>query len=328
MSLPEQRVAPKPLPGACEVTEPGRLDQGVMRAYPGVSRRLARIAILEGRVLLNGKVAKIIARSVRPGDRLLLVEQAGGSGPTPGPGDRARALPQAIVLYKDGALVVVDKPAHVLSERVPGENGHSISDLLRKSVGETSLVHRLDAGTSGVMMLARTAAANEALSAAFASKRVSKTYILLCGNPAGLAVGGEGRFEGSLGRDPKHPRRMCVRADGKAAATSYRVLATHQGVALIAAFPETGRTHQIRVHFADAGMPLLGDVMYQGPNKLGSVLFSRALLHAFALRFAHPDHGRPMQFVAPPAADFLLAIERLFPAGTWDQADQVLRARL
>lgn len=293
------------------VSEPSRLDQALTRLFPELSRRLARIAILEGRVRLNGKTAKIIAREVRVGDKLAV--QAVAAGAPPSLSSETAAAPVE-VLFSDQELVVVHKPAHVLSERVPQEKGRAIADLLADRFGALSLVHRLDAGTSGVMMLARTARATEVLSEAFRSKRVRKVYLLLC-----VGLPGNGRFDQPLGRDPAHPRKMAVREDGKTSATSYVQLASAGDIALVAAYPETGRTHQIRVHFAHAGFPLLGDVIYGGPSKRNQVLFKRALLHAYHLAFAHPKTQAALRFTSPPPADFQWAVDKLLSRTAYDE---------
>ncbi|MCC6807841.1 MAG: RluA family pseudouridine synthase [Deltaproteobacteria bacterium] len=274
-----------------------RLDAAIQRAFGRHSRKQARQAIVAGAVRLNGKIVKILARTVKQGDKLAIDE---GSAPPKSPPSDRFLLPT--VLFEDRHLLVVDKPARLLSERVPGENGVAIQDVVRERYGATWLVHRLDAGTSGVMMLARDEQSALVLSEAFRRGQVEKAYLLLCaGDP------GAGEYEGALGRDPSHGRRFCVRPDGKRARTRYRTLAIKDGVALASARPETGRTHQIRVHFASAGHPLLGDRLYGGIAKTAGArprLIGRPMLHAFALAFAHPKSGAGLRFVAAPPADF------------------------
>ncbi len=260
---------------------------------------MARQAILAGAVKLNGRVVKIFARSVKAGDRLVLSEEGQRV-----PRNEGREREAIAIVHEDRDLLVVDKPARLLSERVKGESGASISDvLLAQGYGRTWLVHRLDAGTSGVMMLARNERAAVRLSEAFREGRVEKSYLLLCaGDP------GSGSYDAPLGRDPSHPRRFARRKDGKRALTRYRTLDAAGGYALANARPETGRTHQIRVHFAEAGHPLLGDRLYQGATKVRdasgrTVLIDRPLLHAWALGFEHPESGRPLRWVVPPPSE-------------------------
>jgi 23S rRNA pseudouridine1911/1915/1917 synthase len=281
----------------------------VQRGFGRHSRKAARQAILSGAVRLNGRVVKIIARTVKLGDKLAVSAEATRQ-PT------EQRSPEVRVVFSDRHLLVVDKPAKLLSERVPGEKGMSIQDALAPRFGQTFLVHRLDAGTSGVMMLARDAESADALNDAFRQAQVEKAYLLLCeGEPQA------GEFSGPLGRDTAHARRFTVRPDGKHARTRYKTLAAHQGLALCSARPETGRTHQIRVHFQHGGHPLLGDRLYGGRTKVGDRLVHRPMLHAFALSFAHPKTRLPLRFVVAPPADFRDLSEALGLTTDFDATD-------
>lgn len=289
-----------------------KLDAVVGRLFVGMSRKTARQAILTGRVALNGKVVKIFARAVRAGDRLT-VSAAGEGSPHRLP------PPELTVLHQDRDVLVIAKPAHLLSERALGERGeHVLGVLAARGLGQGQLVHRLDAGTSGVMLVARTPAAAERLSDAFRQGEIEKAYLLLC-----VGAPGEGEFDGPLGRDPKHHRRQAVTANGKHARTRYRTLATGEGprVSLVAARPVTGRTHQIRVHFSFAGHALLGDGMYGGPTRLGTTLFDRPLLHAHALSFPQPRTHVRLRFVLPPPPDFSAAARALGVLRSFDAWD-------
>lgn len=286
-----------------------RLDAAVQKAF-GRSRKAARQAIVAGAVRLNGRVVKILARTVKQGDKLGLDKE----NTVQTVEDR---VPDVPILFEDRHLVVIDKPARLLSERVPGENGVSIQDAL---AGKSWLVHRLDAGTSGVMMLARSEQAALALSDAFREGRVEKSYLLLCSGAPG-----EGEYTGALGRDPSHNRRFAVRPDGKHARTRYKTLAVKGDHALVNARPETGRTHQIRVHLQSGGHPLLGDRLYGGKTKVDvtgrTVLASRPMLHAYALAFLHPVTKAPLRFVVRPPQDFLELMEALGLSTDFDAVD-------
>lgn len=289
-----------------------RLDAAIQRAFGRHSRKTARQAIIAGTVRLNGKIVKILARTVKTGDRLVI--DAAAEHPA-----KVEYL-EAKVLFSDRDLLIVDKPAGLLSERVPWESGAAIQDVLRDEFGATHLVHRLDAGTSGVMMLARTEQAATALSDAFRNGQVEKSYLLLC-----AGVPGAGEFTGALGRDNQHARRFCVRPDGKHARTRYLTVKSEAGFALANARPETGRTHQIRVHFAHGGHPLLGDRLYAGKTKVehgGKIaLVSRPMLHAFALAFAHPRTQKPLRYVVRPPEDFQTLTETLALTTDFDALD-------
>jgi 23S rRNA pseudouridine1911/1915/1917 synthase len=293
-----------------------KLDAVVARLFPSLSRRLARQAILSGAVKLNGRVVKIFSRSVKTGDTLTLSSEAEK------PKEERGSREQVTVLFEDRDLLVVDKPARLLSERVEGESGAAIGDVLqREGHGKTWLVHRLDAGTSGVMMLARNEASALTLSNAFREGQIEKSYLLLCvGNP------GDGVYDAALGRDPAHPRRFAQRKDGKRSLTRYRTLAVRGEFALANARPETGRTHQIRVHFMAAGHVLLGDKLYQGPTKAKNAagelaLIDRPLLHAWALSFAHPRTGKALRFTVLPPSDFTKTAKVLGLDGNFDAHD-------
>jgi len=163
------------------------------------------------------------------------------------------------------------------------------------------LVHRLDRETSGVTVLARTAAAARRLAEDFREGRPAKTYLALC---ARAPAPPEGRIDAPLGKDPRHPGRRAVRPDGEPAATRYRTLAVGPGgVALVEARPETGRTHQIRVHLAHLGAPILGDARHGGPRMIGEVAIPRVMLHALRLEVDHPATGTRLVLEAPVPED-------------------------
>jgi 23S rRNA pseudouridine1911/1915/1917 synthase len=168
-------------------------------------------------------------------------------------------------------------------------------------------VHRLDRETSGVVVLARTRPAAAALSAAFREGNARKTYLALCARAPSPP---EGRIAEPLAADPQRPGRRRVDPAGEPAATAYRTLRVGPGgEALVEAQPETGRTHQIRVHLAHLGAPLLGDARYGGPRRVLELAVPRVMLHALRLEVAHPASGARLLLEAPVPEDFQ-AVER------------------
>jgi 23S rRNA pseudouridine1911/1915/1917 synthase len=176
------------------------------------------------------------------------------------------------------------------------------------------LVHRLDRGTTGITVLARTKAAQAALLEEFREARAGKEYLALC---AGEPSADELASDLALGADPAVPGKRRPDPRGEPARTRFRVLRRLRGAALVAAFPETGRTHQVRVHLAALGLPLAGDARYGGPRSFardgrGRLEVSRPLLHALALRLRHPE-GHELSLRAPAPADLEEAVRFLAP---------------
>lgn len=228
------------------------------------------------------------------------------------------------VLYEDEHLLVVDKPAYVVVH--PGE-GHPRGTLLAgvlHHVGRLpstdpvrpGVVHRLDRGTTGVITFAKTLEAHSGLVEAFKAREVEKTYLALTqGIPKPL----EGTFDTFFGRHPQHRQRFSSRLpEGKRAVTHYEVLETYPGVASVQVGLETGRTHQIRVHFADAGHPLVGDEAYSRRRSIRDPAtlevceqLERPALHAWVLAIEHPITGQALSFTAPMPADLVKLVEGL-----------------
>ncbi len=279
----------------------------------GVSRRQARLWIAQGLVRLDGRSVRILSRELRAGAR---VELRGGAA-SPAPHPEAR---EPVLLALDAQLVVVDKPAGLLSEHdrsgAPSLESLVPGLLARRGERRTDvrLVHRLDAGTTGVMVLARTPAATRALNAAFAAGQVHKTYLALCVGRLAEAV----RVDAPIGRVAG--ARHGVVAGGKPARTVVEPIAVGERATLVRARPETGRTHQIRVHLAHLGHPLLGDRAYGGPGYSEGVPpqpIGRPMLHAQRLELVHPRTGESVSFSAAPAADLIALAEAygVWPAG-------------
>lgn len=222
------------------------------------------------------------------------------------------------VIFEDDDIVVVDKPAGMIVHAAPGHTELSLADRLAKtrkgmygcgSRERPGVVHRLDIGTSGVMVFAKTRRAYAALREAFESHgEIKKTYLaVLHGAPKEPS----GRLENMIGRKPWDAKRMAVDVPGgKRAVTEWTVLAKKSGVSLVEFVIETGRTHQIRVHAAHLGAPIVGDDLYgdAAKDRRLRVRPTRVLLHAVALGFPHPVTGRALEFTAPPPEDIVYAV--------------------
>jgi 23S rRNA pseudouridine1911/1915/1917 synthase len=285
---------------------PRRVDRLLAEEVGDLSRTAAARLLREGRVTLNGRPARAADRA-REGD---VVEfdppQPAASVELPA----AESIPLDVV-YEDAQLVVVDKPAGMVVHPAAGHRtGTLVHALLglggswSMAGGETrpGIVHRLDKDTSGLLVAARTEAAHRALSAQLARRTMSRTYLAIVRG----RVTGAGMLEGAIGRHPKDRKRMAVVAGGREARTHYEAIAALHGHTLLRCRLETGRTHQIRVHLSAFGHPVAGDRDYGG----GSTP-ARPLLHAWRLRFEHPESGREMDFEAPPPADFQAFLESI-----------------
>jgi 23S rRNA pseudouridine1911/1915/1917 synthase len=280
-----------------------RLDRALAQLVPEFSRSYLQQLIEAGAVRLRGAASLKASQRVRAGE-------AGEIELRPTPQSQAfqpEALPLAVV-YEDAHLLVVDKPAGLVVHPAPGNwSGTLLNALLARDAGARTLpragiVHRLDKDTSGLMVVARTRATMDALVAMIAARQVSRQYLALAHRP--WQGPDERRIDAPIGRDPRNRLRMAVvdlqRHSGKPAATAVRLQQqADAGCALLCTL-ETGRTHQIRVHLAHVGHPLVGDPLYGGAPAAG---LERQALHAFRLAFAHPVTGEPLAFHAPLPAD-------------------------
>jgi len=283
-----------------------------LAALAGVPRAQARRWIDAGRVRLGGATCRASQR-VKEGDWLA------ACAPEPvSTGLVAEEIPLS-VLYEDSDLVVVDKPAGLVVHPAPGHaRGTLVNALLHHcrdlaGIGgelRPGIVHRLDKGTSGVLVAAKNDAAHAGLARQFKRHDVERVY---CALVRGAPAPDSGRMEGAIGRHRQDRKRMSVRtARGRAAATAWRVgrRFPRSGCAWLEVRPETGRTHQIRVHLAAAGLPILGDPVYGRAREPG-VALSRPALHAAVLGFAHPLSGRRLRFEAPLPPDLDAALAAL-----------------
>jgi 23S rRNA pseudouridine1911/1915/1917 synthase len=214
------------------------------------------------------------------------------------------------VLFEDEHLIVLDKPAGLVVHPAPGNwTGTLLNGLLAHhgaaaALPRAGIVHRLDKDTSGLMVVGKSLPSVTALVRDIAARRVRRLYLALA---HGVPVEREFRIEAPIGRDPRSRVRMAVvavRAGGRDARTDVRVVAAREGIAALECRLHTGRTHQIRVHLASRGHPLVADALYGGPPALG---LERQALHALRLEFEHPLTREPLAFAAPPPADFARA---------------------
>ncbi len=289
--------------GAADAGE--RIDRFIA-ARGGISRGEARRALEAGGVFLDGRRCKVAGRLLRAGQRVVVnLAEGGRAAAASVPLERAR------LLYADTELVAVDKPTGVPAQPTLTSDRGTLPELVAALLGgPVTLVHRLDRETSGVTVLARTREAAAALAEAFRTRGPEKTYLALCARPPKPA---EGRVDAPLGKDPARPGLRRVDPRGDAAATRYRTLRAGPLAALVEARPETGRTHQIRVHLAHLGAPLLGDARYGGPRRLGETAIPRVMLHARRLELDHPMTGARLAFEAPIPEDFVAAEKALLP---------------
>lgn len=297
-----------------------RLDQLVAQTAK-VSRRVARIWISTKRVFIGGKTVRILTKPVKLGALVEVVfDNSQADKLVSSAMVKKQSLPQeqknnhvlrqqAAVLYIDRYLIVFDKPAGLLTEhdRFGSPSLETLAPLVLADAGEQGrrtkiwLVHRLDAGTSGVVIVARTSLAASRLNEAFRSGEISKTYLALC----------QGTFTDKQMADYPIARaartRHTVSINGKPARTELCGMASNSEASLVQASPLTGRTHQIRVHLSHLGHPLLGDSLYGGPMYTeGSepIAIARPMLHAERIEFNHPITRVKMMINAPIPDDF------------------------
>lgn len=280
----------------------GRIDAVLAAAYPDLSRARLQRLIADGQARVNGVLAKK-SHQVVPGDQLALNV----------PDTPHASLPTGFdlpILYEDEQLLGIDKPAGLTVHGAPGDTGPSVAAWILQRLGPLAskfdaerpgIVHRLDKDTSGVMLLAKTPAAQAALSAAFEARTTSKTYIAIT---SGVPDRPRAVIDAAIARHPGDRTRMAIANRGRESRTNYEVAGDDGEHALLIVRPETGRTHQIRVHLAAIGAPVLFDQVY---GKGGE---ERQMLHAWQLSAPHPAGGT-LTITAPLAADFRAAVRSL-----------------
>jgi 23S rRNA pseudouridine1911/1915/1917 synthase len=283
-----------------------RLDQTLPRQCAGLSRTQARKIIDIGGVHIMGRRVRSCSRSVKCGEEIEVYCDGLPLEPY--------VITTAAILYRDADIIILNKPAGIETQPTPARFqgtlyaalSEFLADPFRPQISPTiGMVQRLDRDTSGVILFSISPRAHKPLTTAITARSLRKTYLALV---AGVVPPGEHEIKSLLARSH---RDNCVRSiskGGKEAITRYRLLAASSTCSLVEVMPVTGRMHQIRVHLAEAGFPLLGDKRYGGPQQLGDITISRHMLHALSLDFLHPLNQQGMLITAPLADDFQLLL--------------------
>lgn len=294
-----------------------RLDRTLAELIPEFSRSYLQQLIDLSGVTINGATIRKASMRVKAGD-VACVELR----PTP----QSQAFkPEAMsldVVHEDEHLLIINKPAGLVVHPAPGNwsgtllNGLLAYDKKAALLPRAGIVHRLDKDTSGLMVVARTRATMDALVQLIAARNVSRQYLALCHGH--WTTGQQRDVDAPVGRDPRNRLRMAVvdldKHSGKLAKTSIDLLGTGDGYSLVRCTLHTGRTHQIRVHMAHLGHPLVADETYGGLKGLG---MERQSLHAFRLAFTHPVTGVTMRLESDPPVDFSEALNLLGLSYNW-----------
>jgi 23S rRNA pseudouridine1911/1915/1917 synthase len=266
---------------------PQRLDKTLREAFPDWGRQAVQRAITGGQVRVNGKEVWLCSWQVRTGDQIELA-----TAPVAKPAGPA-AFDERWLITVDDDLIAINKPAGLLSEPARNEAAANVLQLVQSRFGPATLVHRLDRDTSGVLLLARTVAATRLLSEAFRHHTAVKEYLAVTRPAPGFPP--EGIISFPLAPDAeRRDKMMVVRSGGQRAVTRYAVIAGAAGRMLLRLWPETGRQHQLRVHLAASGIPILGDRLYGDPTSA-----PRLLLHAERLCLPWEERERVFEAEAP-----------------------------
>ncbi|MEA2644961.1 MAG: rRNA synthase [Chloroflexota bacterium] len=284
-----------------------RLDRFLADAGVLPSRTVATRLARDGAILVNGRPARA-SRALAAGDRVSVrIPEQAPAVPL------AEDIPLSVV-YEDDDIIVIDKPAGMVVHPGAGQaRGTLVNALLARhpdwpTIGDPmrpGIVHRLDKGTSGLLVVARHHESHRRLSADMAERRIKRVYLAV----ARGEIKGAGLVEAPIGRDPRRRQRMAVVDGGRAASTTFTVLEAFSAATYLEVTLGTGRTHQVRVHLAAIGHPLVGDTTYGAVH--GSPLIGRPALHAHKLRLRHPRTGEDLELEAPPPRDFIALLDAL-----------------
>jgi 23S rRNA pseudouridine1911/1915/1917 synthase len=283
-----------------------RLDKFVGEKCPELSRTHAQQLITGGFITVNGREAKSSLK-LNTGDKVDV---------TIPPEPTSHLVPESIplhIIYEDSDLLVIDKPAGLAVHPAPGHPAHTLANAILGYLPglaqdadslRPGIVHRLDKDTSGLILVAKNRLAQANLSEQFKSRTVSKAYLVLV---KGKLAPERGIIEAAIGRDPRNRQRMAVVSKGREARTEYRVVKYIGSYSLLEIKPETGRTHQIRVHLAAIGFPVVGDTTYgfKSPH------LSRQFLHASKIGFHLPSTGQYVEFTSPLPPDLEQALREI-----------------
>jgi len=282
-----------------------RLDQALAQLFPQYSRNRLQVWLKAGHITIDGELAA--PRRIVDGGERVLVE------PPPAPDALPKAQRMALkIVYEDAQIIVVDKPAGLVVHPGAGvPDGTLMNGLLAHApqlaaVPRAGIVHRLDKDTSGLLVVAKTVEAQAHLAQQLAERSVRRLYLALVqGDPPA-----SGAIDAPVGRDSRARTRMAVTHRGKPARTRYRVLERYGRAALVECRLETGRTHQIRVHFQHIRHPLVGDTVYRRGTRHG-ISFPRQALHATELSLVHPSSKQTMTWRSPLPRDMKRLVEEL-----------------
>ncbi len=292
-----------------------RLDQFLALQFPAISLTRLRTAIKQGDARLNGRTT-FSGWILQAGDQVTIQLD---------PGAPTSAMPENIsldVLFEDEDLLIVNKPVGLLSHPSHKEKSgtlmnaiayHLLHSLHPTTVPRPILLHRLDRDTSGVIALAKSERANRIVSKAFRDRRVKKLYLALV---YGVVAEDTGTIDAPIGHEPQTWPRWCVKEGGDASQTNFTVKQRFAQHTLLELEPLTGRTHQLRLHCAHIGHPIVGDPVYKGSDQtvlqpIPNLKLKHQLLHAQALTIRHPSTGEERQFIAPLPSAIIEVIQQL-----------------
>lgn len=290
-----------------------RLDVLLARRYPDYSRAFLQKWVKAGHVTCEGKPTETRSK-VKAGDVFDVKDFASELTPISSAKGEVGKLK---ILFEDEELLVIDKPAGLVAHPAPSHHGETLVGWLRAYLGPTrvqkfldpdrlGLVHRLDKDTTGVVIVAKTPLAQTALARQFQNREVQKIYHAIV---EGVPKSEKGIISAPIGRSEKNRARMIVSGAGRPSETTFSVLESLQEVSLMQLLPKTGRTHQIRVHCAAIGHPIVGDTAYGAKARWAEEFgVRRPLLHAESLEFKHPKTGKTLKMKAPRPSDFRAAL--------------------